>query len=97
MQHTQGPPDRDPELWEIAKNRASFKSHIAIYIAVNIFLWILWILTGKDDHDAGIPWPVWSTAGWGLGVIFHYLEAYDFPKRNSAEKEYEKLKKKQGK
>lgn len=97
MQYTQTPPDRDPELWEIARNRASFKSHLVTYIVVNIFLWVLWIITGKDDQYSGVPWPVWPTVGWGLGVLFHYLGAYVFPKSNSVEKEYEKLKNNQSK
>ena len=83
---------KDPELWEIAKRRASFKSHLGVYIVVNIFLWAIWFLTADNDAGRGrYPWPVLSTLGWGIGLLFHFLGAYVYPKENSAEKEYEKL------
>jgi 2TM domain len=50
-------------------------------------LWIIWLFTG-DTHS--YPWPIWPTMGWGVGVIFNYLAVYKFG--NTAEKEYEKLK-----
>lgn len=84
---------RDPQLWEIAKRRASFKNHLATYIVVNCFLWAIWFFT-DNDIDVGehkYPWPVWSTLGWGIGLLFHFLGAYVYPKENSAQQEYEKL------
>jgi hypothetical protein len=30
--------------------------------------------------------------GWGIGVFFHYMGAYVYPKDNSVEREYQKLK-----
>ncbi len=83
---------KDKQLWEIAEKRASFKSHFIIYLLVNVFLWILWLLN-EDKLNVGIPWPVWTTLGWGIGITSHYLGAYVYPKSNSVEREYEKLKK----
>jgi hypothetical protein len=85
---------RDRMLWEIAKKRASFKTHALTYVVVTGFLWVLWLLRG-DDYNSRIPWPVWPTFGWGIGIVFHYLGAYVFPKEDSVEKEFEKLKKEQ--
>jgi 2TM domain len=85
---------RDRMLWEIAKKRASFKTHVLTYVVVIGFLWALWLLKG-DDYNSRIPWPVWPTFGWGIGIVFHFLGAYVFPKENSVEKEFEKLKKEQ--
>ena len=84
---------RDPQLWEIAKRRASFKTHLGTYIVVNGFLWVIWFFTtsGNNVYTSRLPWPMWSTFGWGIGLIFHYLGAYVYPKQNSVEKEYEKL------
>ena len=84
---------KDPQLWEIAKRRASFKTHLATYIVINLFLWAIWFFTG-DRGEVRInkyPWPIWSTLGWGIGLFFHFLGAYVFPRENAAEKEYEKL------
>lgn len=82
---------KDPALWEIAKRRAGFKSHLAVYVVINTFLWGIWFFNGREFSDLNIPWPAWSSVGWGIGLIFHYLGAYVFPRENSAEKEYEKL------
>jgi len=88
-------PERDPKLWAIAKRRAGFKRDLVTYLAVNAFLWCVWLLS--SDHHSRIPWPVWPTAGWGLAMVIQYFEAYSFPKENTAEKEYEKLKQRQQK
>ncbi len=87
--------EKDKQLWEIAEKRASFKSHILIYIVVNAFLWTIWAINGAKTNGHGIPWPLWSTLGWGVGLTFHYLGAYVFPKANSVQREYDKLKKEQ--
>lgn len=84
------PEGKDPQLWQEANKRAAFKRHLAVYIVINIFLWVLWALTGSNKEGFGIPWPAWTTFGWGIGVVFHYLGAY--VRTNSVEREYEKLK-----
>ena len=82
---------RDPQLWEIAQRRVSFKYHLVTYIIINAFLWIVWAMSGsKNDHN-DLPWAIWPTLGWGLGLFFHFLGAFVFPKQNAVEKEYEKL------
>jgi hypothetical protein len=87
---------KDSELWTVAKKRAMFKKHLYTYVGVIVFLWIIWFLTeGKDQgfFSHGIlPWPVWVTFGWGLGLYFNYRDAYGVNDL-SAEKEYEKLRK----
>ena len=88
------PPDKDPQLWRMAQKRASFKAHLSTYIVINGFLWLLWLFTGSDTNKSGIPWPVWSTAGWGVGLFFHFIGAYA-DNGSSVEKEYNKLKKQQ--
>lgn len=89
MDYQPTPQGKDPQLWMLAKRRAGFKRHLATYFIVNIFLWVLWGLTGADRDGSGIPWPAWTTFGWGIGVLFHYIGTY--VKTNDVEKEYEKL------
>jgi 2TM domain len=98
------PEGKDPVLWEIAQKRASFKSHAVTYLIVNAFLWGIWYMSASRHNirisDIGwrhIPWPIWPTLGWGLGLAFHFAGAYIFPRANSVETEYEKLKSKQKK
>jgi hypothetical protein len=85
--------EKDPQLWEIAKRRASFKYHLGTYLLMNIFFWVIWWFTGSyTSHENGhLPWPVWPAFGWGIGLLFHFLGAYVFVKENGVEKEYEKL------
>lgn len=90
--YRQPPPEgKDPVLWEIAQRRASFKTHALTYVIVNTFLWGLWFFSSRK-HGSDYPWPIWSTLGWGIGLAFHFAGAYVFPKANSIEREYEKLK-----
>ncbi len=87
-----GSQNKDPELWELAKKRAGFKSHLATYLIINPFLWGIWWFTGAETGgNMNLPWPVWSTFGWGIGLVFHYLSVYVFHKENAVDKEYEKL------
>ena len=85
------PINKNPELWELARKRAGFKSHLVTYLAMLPFFWLIWLLTGANLSDSGLPWLVWPTAGWGVGVLFHYLGVYVFEKYNLVEREYEKL------
>lgn len=83
------PQQRDEQLWQLAKKRAGFKRSLAAYFFVNSFLVGVWYFSsGRHSYF----WPVWPMLGWGIGVAFHYFEAYHGSKIFSAEDEYEKLK-----
>lgn len=43
-----------------------FKIHFGVYLAVNLLLAIINVLT-----DPGYLWFLWSLGGWGIGVIAH--------------------------
>ncbi len=90
MSYQSTPEGRDPQLWQLAQRRASFKSHLTSYLIVNGFLWILWFFSDGERHGT-LPWPAWSTLGWGIGLFFHYMGAYVNTGKNSVEKEYDKL------
>lgn len=85
---------RDDRLWQIARKRARFQRSLASYFIVNAFLWAIWWFTmGRKGHG-GIPWPCWVMIGWGIGLLFQYLNAYGGSKKDLVEKEYEKLRNK---
>ena len=92
--------EKDAELWQLAKKRADFKQHLTVYIVMNIFFWGIYFFS-RDNHSndfSGVghfPWPVWATFGWGIGILFQYLGAYVYPKKNATDVEYQKLKNKQ--
>lgn len=86
--------ERDRMLYKIARKRVSFRTHFATYIIVNAFLWAIWFFgEARDPHDM-VPWPMWSTLGWGVGVAFSYYDAFYGNKVEAIDKEFEKLKRK---
>jgi len=91
MYYHSAPEGKDPHLWNIARRRTAFKRHLTVYLIINLFLWAIWYFTGTPYSDNGIPWPVWSTFGWGIGLAFHYMGAYVSIGSHSIEKEYDRL------
>ncbi|WP_276372246.1 2TM domain-containing protein [Chryseolinea sp. H1M3-3] len=79
--------EKDPQLWQQAKARADFKIHLTVYLITMGVLWVVWFFTGGIHSH---PWPIYPTAGWGIGVIFNYLGVFKFG--DAAEREYERLK-----
>ncbi|RPD47041.1 hypothetical protein DNI29_12865 [Hymenobacter sediminis] len=81
---------RDPQLWRMAKERAKFKSHLFTYVTVNALLWTIWLLTGRPSFP--LPWPIWSTVFWGVGVAIQGFATYgNMSRGNLSEREYERL------
>jgi hypothetical protein len=78
----------DSQLHELAKKRVEFRRHLIVYLVINTVLWLLWYIT-----DSGYLWPIWPTAGWGVGLIFHYIFDYRASNLFSENEEYERLKK----
>jgi hypothetical protein len=84
---------RDEQLWKTAKKRVHFRKHLISYLIVNAFLWLLWCMQSPEKHQFDfVPWPLWCTLGWGIGIVFSYFNAYVFTGTSAIEKEYEKLK-----
>jgi hypothetical protein len=79
---------KDMELWRTAKKRAGFKWGLLSYLLVNSMMIIIWVL-----GDRGHFWPAWCMFGWGIGLVFQYIDAYHRRRGIfSVDKEYEKLK-----
>ena len=78
----------DTQLHELARKRVEFRSHLVVYCVTIAALWTIWFFTSQ-----GYVWPVWPMAGWGIGVVFHYLFEYRSSRLLSEEEEYIKLKK----
>ena len=64
---------QDDELRKIAKKRANFKLALAAFVVINGFLVGLWYFTtGPKSYF----WPAWAMLGWGIGIIFSFIDAY---------------------
>jgi hypothetical protein len=86
---------RDPQLWKMAKARAGFKSHLFIYLFINAGLWGIWGIGVFFDKGTDYPWPIWTTLGWGIGLVSHYFSVYTINEKQMVEREYQKLLNKQ--
>jgi hypothetical protein len=58
-------PARDLAIRRLHQKRG-FQTMLFAYVAINVFLWILWAVTATDK--SGVPWPLWVTLGWGVGI-----------------------------
>ena len=56
----------------VKKMKEFYGSLIAYCIVIPFLIFINYRTTGFD-----IPWVIFPMTGWGLGLIFHYGEAYD--------------------
>jgi fatty acid desaturase len=59
--------------WEarrIARQRVVWM-HALIWAAVNLLLFVVWLVTG-----AGFPWFVFPLFGWLIGLVAHAASAY---------------------
>ena len=59
--------DPGAEAIKRIKEKRDFFQHLAIYVAVNVLLVVIWAMTGRD----GGFWPAWVMLGWGIGVAAH--------------------------
>ena len=84
---------REQRLWQIARARVKFQSHALVFVLVNAGLWALWALLpeARGRHDE-LPWPIWTSLFWGLGLALQGFAAYS--RLNGGERtqrEYERL------
>lgn len=78
-------------MWQVAKSRAAFRTHLMTYLIINGALWAIWLLTGGADRNDDVPWPLWPMLGWGIGLAFSYYNAFHKDPIGDTYREYEKL------
>ncbi len=52
-----------------------FRTHFLVFALTVPALWITWYFT-----DRTYIWPVWNTAAWTIGLLFHALGVFVFKK-----------------
>jgi hypothetical protein len=92
----------EEEMRQIAERRVAEKKgffiHLIVYITINAFLVGVWAIT-SGLTNFGYPWFIFPMGGWGIGLIFHFLGVFVFPKaggdweRREIQKEIDKMKK----
>ena len=56
---------------KIVKKKKSFYSNFISWAIMSVFFFILNMTTGAHFH-----WWIFPTLGWGIGVAFHYVDAF---------------------
>jgi hypothetical protein len=54
------------------KKRRDFFGHLIVYVLVNTFVLVLWILS--DPH--GFFWPIFLIVAWGIGVVMNAWDVF---------------------
>lgn len=85
----------EKEIREEAKERVAFKKHLRTYVVVNLLAWLIWYFVSTKDGGSHGYWPIYSTLGWGFGVLMHYFGVYH-KNESGVRKEIEKIKKERG-
>lgn len=67
----QTPEQARESAYRRVKARRDFGAHVVVYVVVNSFLVIMWVLTG-----AGYFWPGWVLAAWGIGLVLNAWDVY---------------------
>jgi len=85
----------EEQMYEEAKKRVEakrgFYKHLFVYVMVNTILVFVWAFPA----GGGYPWFWWVIGGWGIGVLFNFIEVFVWPKGGDTaaiEKEAEKIK-----
>ena len=65
--------------------RRDFMQHLAVYLLINSFLWLLYLSPGGFDF----PWPIFVTGFWGIGVVSQYVGFYYKHGRGAEKREAE--------
>lgn len=53
------------------KDKRDLRGHLAVYLAVNTMLVVIWAVSDVDYF-----WPIWPILGWGLGLALHAWTVY---------------------
>ena len=53
------------------KDKRAFGTNVVSFVAVNVFLIVIWAITGQ-----GFFWPAFVIFGWGIGLAGHAWRVY---------------------
>lgn len=59
-----------------AEARFGLYRHLAVYLVVNLMLFLINLVTSPD-----YLWSIWPLMGWGVAIAFHALSVLVFDKK----------------
>lgn len=54
--------------------RMVFQLHVTVYVMVNLFLIMIWMLAGFGSF-----WPIWTIVPWGFVLVVHGWLTWGLP------------------
>jgi uncharacterized protein (DUF486 family) len=79
---------------KMAEDKAGLVIHTVVYIAVNLFLIVVWWFTG--GNAGAFPWFIFILFGWGIGLVANFVTVYrgnySHYVESLTDKEYRRLK-----
>ena len=86
-------PEEEAKLAKMAARLTGFKKHLAIFILLNAFLWVVWSFLFRDSEEKTFLMAIlFVLIVWLLVLILHYLMVYKWTK-SYKDKELNSLKK----
>ncbi len=58
------------------KQRNAFYVHLIAFIITNSVLWLLFLREQARNGDTSLPWPIYVTFFWGIGLAANALSVY---------------------
>jgi hypothetical protein len=75
---------RDKAITHLKKRR-DFLGHLLVYVLVNAFVVVIWVVIGAH----GFFWPIFLIVGWGIGVVMNAWDVYWRPEITESDIERE--------
>lgn len=66
-------------------SRKGFRIHVAVYVATNLLLVMIWASTAIFGGAFIYPWFIYPLLGWGIGLAAHYAAVRDHLKPNGGD------------
>ncbi|HEX2914124.1 MAG TPA: 2TM domain-containing protein [Chloroflexia bacterium] len=80
------------EAQRIVRAKLRFYRSLTSYVIVNAVLLVIWFLSVNNSldldglvrvHSWNYPWFLWVMIPWGIGLLFQFMNAFVYPRRNS--------------
>ena len=72
------PDDREVRARSRAEAKFGFYKHLAVYVVVNLMLFVIDLATSP-----GYFWAIWPLIGWGIAIAIHALTVFVFGGNNA--------------
>lgn len=65
--------DFEVEVRERARAKYGFYKHLAVFLVINLMLFVINMVTSP-----GTWWSVWPLIGWGVAIVIHAARVFVF-------------------